>query len=159
MGAGDRIRNELSTLAGKICSPLGLEVVEVVLHRSSKRWHVRIDIDRPGPEGVGLEDCQKVSRSLEAILDESDPIDHSYTLEVSSPGADRPIRTPDDVRRNTGRMVTVETSGERDDPRSVTGILLGVEDGRMKIRHEKEEEKVIEIDLVDVARARQYMPF
>ena len=150
--------DDLRALTEGVCTTLGVEVVDIDLRRTGARWHLRIDIDRAVPEGVGLEDCRRVSLALDAALEEQNPIDHSYNLEVSSPGIDRPISTPDDIRRNTGRKVTVETSNDREGRSCYTGILLGLENGRLRI-HEENAEEDIEIELAEIARTRQYMPF
>ncbi len=86
----------LERLATRVTAEAGLELVEVSLRGSSRRRVVRVDIDRAGPDGVGLQDCQRVSEALGLELDREELLHSGYTLEVSSPGIDRPIRTPDE---------------------------------------------------------------
>ena len=86
-----------------------------------------------------LEDCERVSGALEAALDESGVVDDAYVLEVSSPGLDRPIRTDDDIRRNTGRAVVVETREPVDGRRSFRGVLLGADGDALRLREEEGE--------------------
>src|SRR5262245_6074444 len=102
------VEEAIRGLAAEAAGALGLEVVEATFHRSPGGGTLRVTIDRPGPSGVGIDDCQRFSGALERLLDERDPIEASYVLEVSSPGLDRPIQTDDDVRRNTGRRLEVE---------------------------------------------------
>jgi ribosome maturation factor RimP len=114
---------ELRTLAASVARESGVEFVELSLRGSGSRQLLRVDIDRPGPEGVTVDDCQRVSGALGAQLDERDLIPFGYMLEVSSPGADRPIRTQDDFRRNVGRRVEVKTVGADGARRTSAGLL------------------------------------
>lgn len=128
----ERIRDEVRRQAEAVARPLGVEVVEVVFHRAGQHSRIRVDIDRPGTPGVTLEDCQRVTEGLSPALDATGLMEFRYHLEVSSPGLERPIRTDDDVRRNVGRRVVVETApGEG--PRRVRGVLLGSEEGALRV--------------------------
>jgi ribosome maturation factor RimP len=118
---------------------------------------VRLDIDRPGADGVHLEDCQRISRTLGRRLDDHEPISGQYVLEVSSPGADRPIRSDDDFRRNTGRRVMVETADAEGRRRSYRGTLLGYSDGELRLSGE--EPDGLRIRLESVVSARQEIGF
>ena len=80
-------------------------------------------IDKPG--GVGLDDCERLSTKLSALLDEQDPIRQSYYLEVSSPGLDRPLKHDSDFNRFQGKQVTVHTYAPVRGKRRLTGILKG----------------------------------
>ena len=91
-------------------------------------------------------------------MDRLDLVDHAYTLEVSSPGIDRPIRTADDVRRNTGRMVDVELREPIEGRRRLRGVLLGLDGDRLRVR-EGEEEPEVRVPLDLVVRACQHVPF
>lgn len=148
----------LGVLAAGVAPDIGVEVVDLVLRRAGRRWLLRIDIDRPGPEGVGIEQCQRFSRALEALLDEQETIPASYTLEVSSPGIDRPIETPDDVRRNTGRHVTVEAENEADGRRAYDGVLVGMDGDALVVRPGDGGEDV-RVPLAEIILARQHVPF
>jgi ribosome maturation factor RimP len=155
---GDGIENELRALATRLAAEAGLEIVELRLRRAGRRWTVRLDIDRPGLPGVNIDDCQRLSRAIDAALDERDSVPGSYTLEVSSPGIDRPIRTPDDVRRNTGRKVVVETTDLEGGPRECAGTLLGQQDGDLRIE-EDTTGKEVRVAVDTVTRAHQQLPF
>lgn len=95
-------------LARELAAALGLEVVSFVFHSQGRHSQLRIDLDRSGPVGVDLGDCERLSRALDERLDGSGLLDTTYELQVSSPGIDRPIRTPDDFRRNAGRRVWMQ---------------------------------------------------
>src|SRR5262245_46692368 len=94
---------------------------------------LRIQIDRPGPaataeESVSVDDCAKVSRDLSAILDVNDVVPTQYTLEVSSPGLDRPLTRPEDFERFTGRRAKLVMREKIDGQGYFKGILGGLED-------------------------------
>lgn len=104
----DLIRN-ISEKAEKIAGDSGLDLVDVELFRAGRRRILRVYIGKQG--GVSVEDCARVSRDLGVLLDAENVMeDDSYTLEVSSPGLDRPFKTLKDFRRNLGRFVRISTS-------------------------------------------------
>jgi len=133
------IEDEIRELALPVVTDLGLEIVDSVFRCRGQRWHLRIDIDRPGADGVRLEDCARVSGALKTALEESGVVDDDYDLEISSPGLGRPIRTDDDIRRNTGRAVVIETREPIDGRRSFQGVLLGVDRDSLRLRETEGE--------------------
>ncbi|MBW4051928.1 MAG: ribosome maturation factor RimP [Proteobacteria bacterium] len=116
------LRERLIALIEPLLGRLGYELVE--LEQSSGRASavVRLFIDRP--EGIGLTDCERVSREVSALLDVEDPIPTAYRLEVSSPGFDRVLRTPAHFARFVGSRVAVELAVPREGRRRYTGTLL-----------------------------------
>lgn len=152
------IENDLRELATRLAADAGLEVVELRVLRGGRRWTVRLDIDRPGLPGVNIDDCQRLSRTMDEALDAQDSIPGSYTLEVSSPGIERPIRTPDDVRRNTGRKVVIETTGLDGTRNEIEGTLLGQEGDTLRIEDQATGEE-IRVKVDTVTRAHQQLPF
>lgn len=120
--------------AERAAAELGLEVVELTFHGGGRRGFLRVDIDRPGPSGVGIEDCQRFSGRLSQDLDDGDLIEESYTLEVSSPGIDRPIRTDDDLRRNLGRRVLCRMADGTPADRELRGVLAGFDGAEAVLR-------------------------
>ena len=145
--------SEIGNLAQPILEGRGIELVEVVLRGSPGRQLVRVDIDRAGPGGIGISNCQEVSRELGDLLDRTELLPGAYTLEVSSPGIDRPIRSADDFRRNTGRRVVVTTRQPDGVERTHVGTLLGCENDELKL--EAGSTDPIRISMKDVVRARQ----
>jgi ribosome maturation factor RimP len=142
----------LERLVASVVEDLGLELVELTLRGSSKRRVLRLDIDRAGPDGLGLEDCQLTSKRLGTVLEEEDAIQGSYVLEVSSPGIDRPIESDDDIRRNTGRRIRIETTEEVDGCKEFHGVLVGGEANWLELRTDDETVQRIPRDRIHAAR-------
>jgi ribosome maturation factor RimP len=143
---------QLERLAARVVGEVGLELVDLTLRGSSKKRMLRLDIDRAGPGGVGLEDCQLVSGHIGAALEEADLIQSSYVLEVSSPGIDRPIRTDDDIRRNTGRRVRIETTEPVEGRKVFAGVLMGGALDWLELRIDDETVLRIPRDRIQTAR-------
>src|ERR671934_394685 len=107
MGAGDVVE-QVRAMASRVAAGYGLDVFDVQFRREGSGMVLRVQLDRPGPaataeDSVSVEDCAHVSRDLSAILDVEDVVPIAYTLEVSSPGLDRPLRHAEDYRRFAGR--------------------------------------------------------
>jgi ribosome maturation factor RimP len=119
------LRERLIVLIEPLLERLGYELVE--LEYSAGRAHgvLRLFIDKA--EGVGVGDCERVSREVSALLDVEDPIPTGYTLEVSSPGFDRVLRTRAHFERFAGARVFVELKVPRSGRRRYTGTLLAVD--------------------------------
>jgi len=143
------LRERLISLIEPLLGRLGYELVE--LEHTSGRAHatVRLFIDRP--EGVGLEDCERVSREVSAVLDVADPIPTAYTLEVSSPGFDRVLRTQAHFGRFVGSRVFVELKVPREGRRRYTGTLLSVDDAGIAL--EVDQQKV-SVAFAEIGKAR-----
>ncbi len=124
------MREALIRLLEPEVAALGCELVELEFHPHRGGGLLRLYIDRPDGTagGVTVEDCEAVSRRVSATLDVADPIAGEYTLEVSSPGLDRPLRTRAHFERFTGGRVKVESLVPRAGRRRWTGRLLAVGD-------------------------------
>jgi len=158
MEAVERIR----AVADRVVQSHGLELFDVQLRRESSGWVVRVFIDKPGLSGtpedsVGVEDCAAVSREMSTILDVEDPLDRAYTLEVSSPGLDRPLRDTRDFTRFTGRAAKVVVDEPVDGQTAFAGRLRGVEDGTLVF--EGQGRKWHRIALANIKRARLDVEF
>ncbi len=116
------LRERLIALIEPLTERLGYELVDIEYSAGRGSAMVRLYIDRA--EGVGIEDCERVSREVSALLDVEDPIPTAYTLEVSSPGFDRVLRTPAHFERFVGTRVFVELAVAREGRRRYTGTLL-----------------------------------
>jgi ribosome maturation factor RimP len=158
MEAVERIR----AVAERVVQAHGLELFDVQLRRESIGWVVRVFIDKPGPSGtpddsVGIEDCAHVSRDLSAILDVEDPLDCTYTLEVSSPGLDRPLRGERDYERFAGRRAKIVVDPAIDGQKHFAGRIRGIENGAVVF--EAEGRKRHRIPLATITRAKLDVEF
>jgi ribosome maturation factor RimP len=134
VGRKEEILEKVRQLAAPLAAEEGMELVDVEFGGGGGRQILRIYIDRQG--GVSLEDCTSISRALSAALDVEDPLQGSYDLEVSSPGLDRPLRTPEHFQKYAGEKVRVKTFGplpECENRKTFVGILKGYENGKVVV--------------------------
>jgi ribosome maturation factor RimP len=135
------VQESVAERARKLLEPVlardGYELIDVEWLREGGGFTLRLYIDREG--GVGIDDCQAVSRTVEPILDVEDFIEQAYSLEVSSPGVDRPLRRPGDFERFAGQRVKVKAFGPLESfpglpPRKQwSGTLRGIRDGQVEV--------------------------
>lgn len=133
-----------------------VELVDVVYVKEGGQFILRVFIDKE--EGVSLDDCQNVSRKLSDLLDEKDPIQDAYMLEVSSPGIDRPLKKDQDFVRFAGHNVDISTYtpvyGKK---KKFTAELVGLKDDQIVVKVDDEEE--IEIPRDQVSQVRLAVEF
>lgn len=139
-------------VAERVTGGRGLELVDVEVKRRPGGELVRLYVDKPG--GIGLDDLQSVSEEVSAILDAEDPLQSSYTLEVSSPGLDRPLKAEADYRRFAGRLAKVSSYEPLDGRRHWTGRILAAEGGVVSLRLENEKSVVVSIPFEKIAHGR-----
>lgn len=134
--------DQVRAIARRVSRDFGLEIFDVQLRRESVGWVLRVVIDRPPratgpgatgpgasePDEVSVVDCQRVSHDVSVVLDAEFTFEHAYTLEVSSPGLDRPLRHPGDCRRFRGRRAQFVTSEAVDGQRHLAGRIADVEE-------------------------------
>src|SRR5213082_3110620 len=130
--SAETVVDKVREIAGRVAADRGLEIFDIQFRREAPGMVLRIQIDRPGPaasaeDSVSVEDCAHVSRDLSAILDVEDVVPLAYTLEVSSPGLDRPLRRADDYRRFAGRRAKLVMRQAVDGQKYFKGQLGGVE--------------------------------
>lgn len=138
-------------------SARGFELVDAELKRDRAGVHVRLFVDKEG--GIGLEELQSVSEEVSAILDAEDPIESSYTLEVSSPGLDRPLKGEQDYKRFVGRLARLSSYEPVEARRHWTGRLESVEEGAVVLRLEKEGGMLARVPLEKIAHGRLEVEF
>jgi len=126
-----KIAATVEGLVGPIIESMGYELVDVEYCKEGQRYFLRIFIDGPG--GISLEDCENGSEVIGEELDRADPIPHSYYLEVSSPGVERPLKKEADYHRFRGRLVSVRTFAPIGGRKRFEGRLLGLEGDEVHI--------------------------
>jgi ribosome maturation factor RimP len=156
----EAVTPRVQALAEPLARSMDLELVDVEYLREGPSWILRLFIDRPG--GVTLDDCTNFSRALGPALDVDDVVGTTYSLEVSSPGLERPLKKPADFERFSGKRVKVRTFaplalGEAPPgapaakgQKSFQGILLGLKDDRVEI---EADGKPLQIPLSAIAKA------
>ncbi|MBI3989323.1 MAG: ribosome maturation factor RimP [candidate division NC10 bacterium] len=150
MKESSELIGRIKALAQPIVEDEGLELVGVEFQRESRGWVLRLYIEREG--GVTLADCEGVSHQLGDLLDVKDLINYSYTLEVSSPGLDRPLTKEADFTRFAGRLARVTTFQPVEGRRRFLGRLRGVQEGQVLL--EKGDGSMVAIPWETIAKAR-----
>ncbi len=145
-----RVVDRVMAAARPLAEAEGLELVAVEYQREAGGWVLRVYLDKPG--GLTLEDCQRVSQQLGDLLDVEDPIEHAYTLEVSSPGLERPLVSEADFARFAGRLVRLQTGAPVDGQRRFRGRLLGIAGGMVRL--EVEGGRQVDVPHAAIERAR-----
>ena len=147
---------ELEQLFAPSLEALGYDVVRVTMGGAVKMRTLQVMAERKDRRTMTVEDCAEVSRVLSALLDVEDPIQGSYSLEVSSPGIDRPLVRPEDYTRFAGFEARVETRQPIEGRRRFRGRLKGVEDDRviMNVMDLEDSAVAIAIPLSDIERAK-----
>lgn len=110
---------------------LGYRIWDVSYQKIGADYHLEITID--SDNGIGIEDCEKVHRAIDPILDECDPIESFYYLEVSSPGIERELKSDEHITLSIGEVVEAKLFTAKDGKKSVTGELISFEDGCVTI--------------------------
>ena len=122
---------EIHRIVEPVCHANGYELVDVEYTRAQVGWVVRIYIDRPSEvpqtSGISFADCERMSRELSTVLDVEDPVPHAYSLEVSSPGLDRPLRTAAHFQRYAGQTAKITMAEPLDGRKNFRGVIVGVE--------------------------------
>ena len=148
-----KIVEQVSELALPICEACGVELVDVEYVRE-RDWYLRVYIDKAG--GVSIDDCEAVARPLSDALDEADPIEGSYTLEVSSAGADRALKKPEHFRQFLGEQVDVKLYRAREGRKELTGALKAYENGDVTVELPGGD---VTLEKKDVAQVRLHVAF
>lgn len=153
------INAKLFEIVEPVAADAGYELVDLVFVREGAGWVVRVFIDHlegHAPEGiegsqVSFADCEEMSRELSAVLDVEDPVPCAFTLEVSSPGLDRPLRTAAHFARYIGQVAKVRLAVGTGGRRNFKGTLVGVDEGVVTI---EVDGRNYELPVADVATAR-----
>ena len=122
-----KITDLVTDLARPVVEANGCSLWDVEYIKEAGSWYLRLYIDKE--DGVSIDDCEAVSRGVDPLLDEADPIQDAYTFEVSSAGADRPLKKPEHFAAFLGAEVDVKFYQAVNGQKSCTGILAGYQDG------------------------------
>ena len=136
----------LEELIAPVVEAEGYECVDVTFEKAGKVWVLTTYID--GPNGIGLDDCEVVSRKLSDLMDEKDPIEQSYLLEVSSPGIDRPLKKEKDFARNMDKRIVVSFYAPVNGSKQLSGILKGYNGVTLTLQLDSEEMMELEMSAV-----------
>ncbi len=154
----EQIRLEIIKKVKEITKPIfekeGIELVDIEYQREKQGWVLRFYIHKPG--GVSVEDCAFISEKIGRELDFYDPIPHSYTLEVSSPGLDRPLTKINDFKRNIGEKVIIFFKESYKGEKKFQGKILGVENNDIILEIQGE---VININIEKIHHAKLIVEF
>ena len=144
-------KDKLLSLIEPVIQEEGLELVDLEYKKEGKGWVLRVFID--GPQGISHNECVRVTRALEPVLEEADPIPHGFVLEVSSPGLDRPLKKDRDFERVVGEKVEIKTFVPLvKNEKTLRGTLLGL--AQDSLRLELEDGSTINIPREKISRAR-----
>ena len=149
-----KIETMVEQLARPYLEAGGFELVDIEYVKEGGNWFLRVFVDKEG--GIDIDECGKISEYLSAKLDETDPIPNAYFLEVSSPGAERPLKKPEDFRRAIGKHVFVSTYEPVDGMKEFEGKLLSYSEEQLAVRVGN---KTYEIPRNKVALARLAIEF
>lgn len=135
----------VEALVGGTVAELGFELCDVEFAKESGNWVLTLFIDKEG--GVNIDDCERVSKAVDPILDEADPIEQAYYLSVSSLGLDRPIKKDKDFARSLGKEVEVKLYAPLNGKKELTGILSAFDEQSFTLTQNGEELVLIRKDV------------
>ena len=134
---------------------MGFELYDVEYQKEYGDWVLTFYIDKPG--GVTIDECEVVSRAIEPILDEKDPIESEYVLSVSSLGLDRPLKKPRDYERAMGKELEIRLYAAQNGKKQLIGTLLSFDADAFTV--ETEQKQTLTIQKKDCALVRPYIRF
>ena len=131
------IRETVREAVEPTITSLGYDIWDITYAKIGADYHLEITIDQEA--GINIEDCEKVHRAIDPILDEVDPIEGFYYLDVSSPGVERELRTEEHIKRSVGEKVRAKLFVAKEGKKVVTGVLSAFEDGKITIKEGKDD--------------------
>ncbi len=139
------IVDKIREITGNILQDKAIELIELKYRRESGGMVLRLLVDKEG--GITMDECTSLNNEIGSILDEKDIMQDKYTLEVSSPGLDRPLKTRRDFERVTGKMIYLHTYGPVNDKRDHEGVVISVDDEKVTVNN-------VDIRLDKIAKAK-----
>ena len=153
-----KVIDTVNQLVTPIVDEMGLELVDIEYVKEGKDWFLRVFIDKPA--GIDIEECGLVSEKLSEKLDELDPITHNYFLEVSSPGAERPLKKKQDFEKAIGKNVNIKTYEPLNGEKQFEGVLVGFDGVNVTVEIKiKTRKTLVTIPYEKIANARLAVTF
>ncbi|ELK44781.1 ribosome maturation factor RimP [Halobacillus sp. ACCC02827] len=154
--------NHVTSVTERLVQPIldemNLELVDVEYKKEGQNWYLRVFIDKEG--GIDIEECGQVSEQLSEKLDEEDPIEIPYFLEVASPGAERPLKTEADFKKYVGEYVYMKLYEPIDGEKEFEGTLTAFEDGVASVEITiKTRKKQLDVPFAKIAKANLAVTF
>ncbi len=131
-GKGGNVSAAVWQIAEPVAAELGVEIWDIRFLKEGSDWFLRIFLDKDG--GINIDDCEAFSRAIDAPLDELDPIEQSYCLEVSSPGLERELTRAEHFEKNIGNKIKIKLIRPVDGVREFSGILESADKSRFTLR-------------------------
>ena len=150
-----KVSEQVFALVAPIAESFGLEVIEVLYEKKYDGMNLTVVIDKDG--GVTIDDCEKLHRAIDGPLDELDPIDTAYILNVSSPGIDRPLKTERDYKRNLNKKISVKLYKPLDNKKVYDGVLVSFDEETFTIQ--QKNDKLISFNKKDTAKVEPIIEF
>ena len=150
-----KVSEQVLALVQPIAEGFGLEILEVLYEKKYDGMNLTIVIDKDS--GVTIDDCEKLHRAIDEPLDELDPIDCAYTLNVSSPGLDRPLKLERDYKRNLDNKILVKLYKPLDNKKSYEGVLVSYDEETFSIKTDKGD--IIKFNKKDTAKVEPIIEF
>ena len=149
-----KITDQVAAFAQPVVEANGCQLWDVEYVREGSERYLRVYIDKDG--GIDIDDCERVHRALDPILDEKDPIAESYHFEVCSAGLERALKRPTDFERFMGSAITVKLYRPRNGLKEIPCLLKGYEEGKVTVEAGKE---IITFEKSEVALVRLRVEF
>jgi ribosome maturation factor RimP len=146
----EEIKNKITEIITPVINAMGIELYDVEFSKMKSKGLLRVFIEKQ--DGVTIDDCERVSREIEAVLDVEDPIPFAYIIEVSSPGLDRPLKELNDFKRYSGKMVRVITHEPIDKQTFFIGKIIDVGDDEISFLLPKDRKVIIPYKNISKAR-------
>lgn len=154
-----KVPSLVEELAKPIVEELNLELVNVEFVKEGRNWFLRVYVDTP-EGGIDIEQCAQVSERLSLLLDENDPITQNYYLEVSSPGAERPLKKDTDFEKAIGKFIYVKTYEPIKDMKEFQGYLTSYDEHTLVMEVRIKTRKItVTIEQEKIAMARLAIDF
>lgn len=153
--------SKITELAARLAEPVvaaqGCSLWDVEYVKEAGAWYLRIYIDKDG--GVSINDCETISRAVSDLLDEADPIEGSYTFEVSSAGADRALKKPEHFRASLGEEVDIKLYQAVDGKKAFTGVLTSYDEETGAVALQLGDQAAAVFEKKEIAQVRLHVSF